>query len=189
MAPPPRGLSKTIRLSQGRSLWRFFQTHCSAPTLKPPGPGPCLHFPSSRAGGGGQCIFYILSHQHVILFFIGCVSGYRVTVYGPIPPMRHGMYHTQDPAARHVPIGAMIFLYYRHTRPAEILHNPFQWGHRPGGRGTLHFRYCQSIHELLMIYGRSRGQCLARASGAYRCIAPAYLSVSHPQVVFALRSL
>ena len=48
---------------------------------------------------------------------------------------------------------------------------------------------CQSAPELLMIYGRSRGQCLARASGAYRCITPAHLSVSHPQVVFALHSL
>ena len=59
----------------------------------------------------------------------------------------------------------------------------------PGGRGTLHFHCCHSTHELLMIYGRSRGQCLARASGAYRCIAPAHLSMSHPQVVFALHSL
>ena len=58
-----------------------------------------------------------------------------------------------------------------------------------GGGGTLHFRYCQYILELLMIYGRSRGQCLARASGAYRCMVPAYLSVSHPQVLFVLHSL
>ena len=61
--------------------------------------------------------------------------------------------------------------------------------HAPGGRGSLHFHCCQSTPELLMMYGRSRGQCIARASGAYRCITPAYLSVSHPQVVFALHSL
>ena len=66
---------------------------------------------------------------------------------------------------------------------------PIPVGPPARGRGTLHFRYCHSTHELLMIYGTSRGQCLARASGAYRCIAPAYLSVSHPQVVFALHSL
>ena len=62
-------------------------------------------------------------------------------------------------------------------------------GTQARGRGTLHFRYCQYILELLMIYGRSRGQCLARASGAYRCMVPAYLSVFHPQVLFVLHSL
>ena len=86
-------------------------------------------------------------------------------VSGPAQRMRHGMHHTQDPAVRRAPIGATIFLYYRHTRPAEILHNPFQWGHRPGGRGSLHFHCFHHILELMMIYGRSRGLCLARASG------------------------
>ena len=38
-------------------------------------------------------------------------------------------------------------------------------GHRPGGRGSLHFHCFHHIPELKMIYGRSRGLCLARASG------------------------
>ena len=35
----------------------------------------------------------------------------------------------------------------------------------PRGRGSLHFHCCHYTPEPMMIYGRSRGLCLARASG------------------------
>ena len=123
----------------------------------------CLFAPKGFGGAGFPgvgCAFPVQGGDHPLHHLwvppsVGTGEG------GGGAPHTH---HTQDPAVTRALMGATMFLYYRRIRPAEIHHNPFQWGHRPRGRGSLHFHCFHHIPELKMIYGRSRGLCLARAS-------------------------